>query len=531
MLSQKLNQVWLAIKSIVLIGDNDLVITDANRYVTYAFGWTKNELLAKNISFILPKYPADLADDTPLVLRARHKNNKFFDVIAQSMRDPMSSMVAWVLTPITLPPMYDFTFDPSSDKALGRKMTVDDVDMRDRRVLVRVDFNVPIDKDGLVRDDKRIRAAIPTIRRVIENGGKAILVSHLGRPDGKVVPELSLRPTSRRLAELMGKRVHFVDNCLGAEATSVVKGMKMGDIVMLENLRFHEGESSKDINKRNKMASVLASYCDLVVSDAFGTAHREAASTTGVARFIGACIAGYLMEKEVTAVRYVVDVPSQPVVSIIGGSKVSDKISLMTNLFQFSQTVIVGGAMAFTFLEAMGHCVGKSRCERVAHVKGREIDLMSLAKSIMENARKNKVRLIFPVDHACAKNFANDEPFVTKSADIPADMMGLDYGPQTIALCEDAIRDARTVIWNGPVGVFELPNFATGCHALAKAISVNTECYSLVGGGDTAAAVLPFRDAFSHVSTGGGATLELLQGKVLPGLMCLTPRISRTSKL
>lgn len=524
-------KVWLSLRSMVVVGDNDLVITDINRHVSYYFGWTKDDLVGKNIAFLVEGHPQELPDVPVMVLRGRHKKDYYFTVLASPMRDPQATIVGWVLTAVTLPPPFDYSFQPTMAAAISKKMTLDDVDVRARRVLIRVDFNVPIDEaSGLVRDDNRIRQTLRTIRRVTEHGGKCILMSHLGRPGGKPNPKMSLKPVKFKLEELLGKPVSFADDCM--KAGPVVNKMKNGDVVLLENLRFHKGEESKQLGLRQKMAEKLASYCDLFVSDAFGTAHREAASMTGVPRIIGAGIAGYLIEREVDAVRKLTQNPQSPVVAIVGGSKVSDKIALLGNMFNFANTVIIGGSMAFTFLEALGHNVAKSRVERVAKSKGLEVDLVTVAKQLMQQAKDKNVNLVLPLDHRCAADLKSDaKPQVSKGADVIEGCMALDIGPETVEKSVKILREARTVVWNGPVGVFENPLYAEGCEALARAIANNTECYSLAGGGDTAAAIRKFKEGFTHVSTGGGATLELLEGKPLPGLVCLTSRMWRGAKL
>lgn len=524
-------KVWLAQRSMVIVADNDLVITDINRHVSVHFGWTRDDLIGKNIAFLLEGHPPELPEEAVGVFRGRHKKDYFFTVVVQPMRDPMATMVGWILTPLTLPPLFDFSFNPTVAAALSKKMTLEDVDVKGKRVLIRVDFNVPIDsKTGQVRDDNRIRATLRTITRVTSFGGKAILMSHLGRPQGKVVESMSLKPVRQRLEELLGKPVAFAADCL--RASEEVNKLKNGDVLLLENLRFHKAEDSKDLPTRTKMAEVLAGYADLYVSDAFGTAHRESASMTGVPRVFGAGIAGYLMEREVSAISATLDNPKSPVVAIIGGSKVSDKINLLGNMFNHCNTVIIGGSMAFTFLEALGHSVGASKIERAVKVKGREIDLMTVAKDLLQLAKRKHVNIVLPIDHACTKEFnSNDEPIISKGADVPEGLMALDIGPKTAEKCEAILSEARTIIWNGPVGVFEKPQFATGSKRLAQAIAKNTKCFSLAGGGDTAAAIKEVKSKFSHVSTGGGATLELLEGKPLPGLVCLTSRVKRGSKL
>ena len=509
-------------RAMVVVGDNDLVVSDVNVHTSYYFGWSREDVVGKHISFLLPEHPTDLPE-APQVLNGRHRTNAKLPVIVQTMRDPMGNLVAWVLTPAPLGPIYDFTFTATAAHALAPKMTVDDVDMKHKRVLVRVDFNVPIDaKTGLVRDDNRIRMTLPTIRKIVADGGKVILMSHLGRPKGKASDKLSLKPVAHKLEELIGQPVTFVPDCLAASST--VSKMKNGDVILLENVRFHAGEDSKDVPARMRMAEQLASYADLFVSDAFGTAHRESASMTGVPRVMGAGIAGYLMQREVVSIRKAMANPQAPVMAIIAGSKVSDKIALLNSLFKVCQVVAIAGAMSFTFLEALGHTVGKSKIERTARYRGRDVELVTVAKDLLKKAQSMNVKILLPVDHACAPEFKDMEPTISNGADVPEGLMALDIGPQTVAKFTAEVSAANTIIWNGPVGVFEFKNFAAGCDSLGAAIANNKECYSLVGGGDTAAATRKHWAGFNHVSTGGGATLELLEGKALPGLCCLTSR-------
>jgi phosphoglycerate kinase len=493
--------------------------------VSHFFGWTRDDVIGKNIAFLIQDHPPELPEAHVSVFQGRHKKDYFFPILVQPMRDPMATMVAWLITPVTIPPIFDFSFNPTTAAALSKKMTLDDVDVKGKRVLIRVDFNVPINEKGEVRHAARILATLPTINRVIKGGGKAILMSHLGRPNGKIVESMSLKPVRAKLEDMLGQPVAFAPDCL--KAAEHVTKMKNGEVLLLENLRFHQAEDSKNLALRTKMAEVLAGYADIYVSDAFGTAHRESASMTGVPRVIGAGIAGYLMEKEVSAIRAVMQHPKSPVVAIIGGSKVSDKINLLGSMFDFANIIIIGGAMSFTFLEATGYGVANSKIERTATFKGREIDMVSVARDLMQQAKKKNCRVVLPLDHACVPDFkSQDEPTISKSSDVPEGMMALDIGPKTIELCQKIIAEARTVVWNGPVGVFEKKPFDQGTTLLAEAVANNEKCFSLAGGGDTAAAIKAYKDKFSHVSTGGGATLELLEGKPLPGLVCLTSRMA-----
>ena len=446
-------------------------------------------------------------------------------------RDTSQHFVILTVTPIVLPPVLDFHVKHTTEAALSPKLSIDDVNMKGRRVLIRVDFNVPIDAaTGKVRDDNRIRATLPTIQKCLKDGASSVvLMSHLGRPKGKVVPKASLKPVVGALEALLGRKVEFAPDAL--KAHEQLSKLPKGGVLLLENLRFHPGEDHKVVATRLKTAQILAQYGDIFVCDAFGTAHRESASMTGVPRLMGAGVAGYLIVEEVNFMYRILHNPSSPFVAIIGGSKVSDKISLLGKIFDIASTVIVGGAMAFTFLEARGCHLGTSKVERQATIRGREVDLLQVARELMEKARQMRVEFLLPVDHACSSAFKDDpNPLITRGPDIPDGYMGLDVGPKTQELWSKVIAGAKTIVWNGPVGVFEFNSFKKGTESIAQCVPPPSQCLSLVGGGDTAAAVKKFKHRFAHVSTGGGATLELLEGKALPGLVCLTSK-SRPAKL
>lgn len=390
-----------------------------------------------------------------------------------------------------------------------KKLTVKDVDLKDKKVLLRVDFNVPIDKEtGEVADDTRIKAALPTIKYVLENGGKAILVSHLGRPKGKKDPKYSLKPVAKRLEQLLGRTVSFVDDCIGEGAKKVIEAMKEGEVVLLENVRFYPEEKKND----PEFAEKLASLADIHVNDAFGTAHRAHASNVGVAQYLTS-VAGFLMEKEIAMLGKAVANPEHPYVVILGGAKVSDKIGVITNLLKKADRILIGGAMMFTFLKALGKQVGDSLVEE---------DKLELAKEIMEEASKRGVEFVLPIDTVIAKEIeAGAESKVVRIDDgIPEGWKGLDIGPETIELFKSKLKGAKTVVWNGPMGVFEIDDFAKGTEEIAKALAELEDATTIVGGGDSAAAINKFNlaDKVSHVSTGGGASLEMLEGKELPGI-------------
>ncbi|HOQ17455.1 MAG TPA: phosphoglycerate kinase [Defluviitaleaceae bacterium] len=389
------------------------------------------------------------------------------------------------------------------------KKTVDDIQVKGKRVLVRCDFNVPLE-NGRITDENRLVAALPTIKKLVNEGAKVILCSHLGKPKGEPKPEMSLAPVAKRLSELLGKEVVFAkdDNVVGENAKNAVSEMKEGDIVLLENTRYRI-EETKNIDDFSKE---LASLADVFVNDAFGTAHRAHCSNVGVTKFIeGDCAVGYLMQKEIEFLGNAVNNPKRPFVAILGGAKVSDKINVINNLLDKVDTLIIGGGMAYTFLKAMGYEVGKSLLEE---------DKVEFAKEMMEKAKAKGVNFLLPVDTVVAKEFKNDaEQKVVERGGIEPDWEGLDIGPETRKLFADAVKDAKTVVWNGPMGVFEMPNFAKGTMAVAEALA-QTDAITIIGGGDSAAAVniLGYGDKMTHISTGGGASLEFLEGKELPGV-------------
>ncbi|MDR7588889.1 MAG: phosphoglycerate kinase [Armatimonadota bacterium] len=391
------------------------------------------------------------------------------------------------------------------------KKTIRDVDVAGRRVLVRVDFNVPLD-DGRVADDRRIREALPTIQELRRRGARVILASHLGRPEGKVVDSLRMDPVARRLSELLDAPVRKLADCVGPEVERAVAEMRDGDVILLENLRFHPGEEAND----PEFARALASLADLYVNDAFGTAHRAHASTVGVARYLPA-VAGLLMERELEYLSRALEDPRRPFVAILGGKKVSDKIGVIRNLLGRADTLLIGGAMAYTFLRARGYGVGASLCE---------VDRLDLARSLLEEAERRRVPLLLPEDVVVADRFAPDAAVrVVPAEAIPEGWMGMDIGPQTAAAFSRVVRTAGTVVWNGPLGVCEFVPFAAGTRMVAEAAAASG-AVTIVGGGDTAAALqqMGLADRMSHVSTGGGASLEFLEGKVLPGVAALQDR-------
>lgn len=391
------------------------------------------------------------------------------------------------------------------------KLTLDDLDVRGKRVLVRVDFNVPVD-DGVIGDDTRIRAALPTIRAILERGGTAVLMSHLGRPKGEPAPELTLAPIAEHLQELLGKRVRFVSNTTGNAVREVVGELPNSSVVLLENTRFNPGEEQND----SKFAAELASLADVYVNDAFGAAHRAHASTEGVAHQISQAAMGLLLRKEIEYLSKLLEDPEPPYVAVLGGAKVSDKIGVIENLLDRVDALLVGGAMSYTFLKALGRRVGASRVEN---------DKVDVAGDLFERAG-GKIKL--PTDHVAAVAFENDAEHRTVDEEIPEGEIGLDVGPKTAEEYRTVILDARTVVWNGPMGVFEMPNFAKGTFAVAEALAEATDAGALtvVGGGDSVAAITEagYQDRVSHVSTGGGAMLEFLEGKTLPGIAALSDK-------
>ena len=393
------------------------------------------------------------------------------------------------------------------------KKSVDDINVKGKRVLVRCDFNVPL-KDGKITDENRLVAALPTIKKLIADGGKVILCSHLGKPKGEPKPELSLAPVAVRLSELLGQDVKFAadDNVVGENAEAAVAEMKDGDVVLLQNTRYRAEETKNG----EEFSKELASLCDVFVNDAFGTAHRAHCSNVGVTKFVDTAVVGYLMQKEIDFLGNAVNNPERPMVAILGGAKVADKLNVIDNLLEKCDTLIIGGGMAYTFLKAKGYEVGTSL------VDDEKIDY---CKEMMDKAEKLGKNLYLPVDTTIAKAFpdpidAEIEVSVVPSDAFPADMMGLDIGTETAAKFADAVKSAKTVVWNGPMGVFENPILAKGTIAVAEALA-ETEATTIIGGGDSAAAVnqLGFGDKMTHISTGGGASLEFLEGKDLPGVV------------
>ncbi len=387
-------------------------------------------------------------------------------------------------------------------------------DLKGKRVLVRSDFNVPLDAEKNITDDGRIQAALPTLKKLIGAGAKIIIVAHLGRPKGQVNPDYSLAPVAERLAEVTGVKVTLAEDTVGESAKKAVSELADGEIVLLENVRFNAAETSKDDAERAAFAKELASLADVFVSDGFGVVHRKQASVSDVAQILPAA-AGLLVVKEIESLSKAVNDPERPYTVVLGGSKVSDKLGVIANLLGKADRLLIGGGMAFTFLAAQGYEVGTSLLEK---------DQIDTVKGYLETAKEKGVELLVPVDVVVAPEFKADAPATTVDADaIPADQMGLDVGPKTQKLYADAIASSKTVVWNGPMGGFEFPAFAAGTKAVAQAIS-DSEAFSVIGGGDSAAAVrtLGFDEStFSHISTGGGASLELLEGKTLPGIAVL----------
>lgn len=397
------------------------------------------------------------------------------------------------------------------------KLTIDDLsnggELKGKRVLVRVDFNVPMSKDEQPRitDDKRIVESLPTIRKIITDGGKAILMSHMGRPKGEKNLKYSLAPIAEHLSRLLNKGVYFSDDCIGEDTARIVNDLKDGDVLLLENLRFYNEEEKNN----EEFAKKLASYGDVYINDAFGTAHRAHASTEGVTKFISKSAAGYLMQKELDYLSKAVANPEHPYVAILGGSKISGKIDVIKNLLSKADKILVGGGMVFTFYKAMGHEIGKSILEE---------DKLDLAKELISEA---KGKIMLPVDIVIADEFKNDAVHsVVWGNEMPADKIGMDIGPETVKQFREEILKAKTVVWNGPMGVFEMDNFAKGTFEIAKALVEATKkgAITIIGGGDSAAAIAKagLENEVSHVSTGGGASLEFLEGKTLPGVEALS---------
>ena len=398
------------------------------------------------------------------------------------------------------------------------KKTVDDINVKGKRVLVRCDFNVPL-KDGKITDENRLVAALPTIKKLVADGGKVILCSHLGKPKGEPKPELSLAPVAKRLSELLNMEVKFAadDNVVGENVKAAVSAMKDGDIVLLQNTRYRAEETKNE----EAFSKELGSLADIFVNDAFGTAHRAHCSTVGVVKYVDEAVCGYLIEKELRYLGNAVENPQRPFVTILGGAKVADKLTVIENLLNKADTLIIGGGMAFTFLAAKGYGTGKSLLDET------KIDY---CKEMMKKAEEKGVKLLLPIDTVIAKSFPNpiDAPIETEVVDsdkIPDDYEGLDIGPKTAALFAEEVKSAKTVVWNGPMGVFENPTLAKGTLAVAQAMA-DSDAITVIGGGDSAAAVntLGLGDKMTHISTGGGASLEFLEGKELPGIAAMNDR-------
>ena len=388
------------------------------------------------------------------------------------------------------------------------KKSVDDINVKGKRVLVRCDFNVPL-IDGKITDENRLVAALPTIKKLIADGGKVILCSHLGKPKGEPKPELSLAPVAVRLSELLGQEVKFAADAtvVGENAKAAVAAMNDGDVILLENTRYRAEETKNG----EEFSKELASLCDVFVNDAFGTAHRAHCSNVGVTKYVDTAVVGYLMQKEIDNLGNAVNNPERPFVAILGGAKVSSKISVIENLLDKVDTLIIGGGMSYTFSKAMGGKVGISLLEE---------DYCDFALNMLKKAEEKGVKLLLPVDHVVADDFSNDANIqVVSRGEIPDGWEGLDIGPETAKLYAEAVKTAKTVVWNGPMGCFEMPNFAKGTEAVAKALA-ETDAVTIIGGGDSAAAVnqLGYGDKMTHISTGGGASLEFLEGKEIPGV-------------
>ena len=400
-------------------------------------------------------------------------------------------------------------------RKMFNKMTLRDIpkeELEGKKVFVRVDFNVPIE-NGVIQNDKRIRAALPTINHLIDHGAKVVLCSHLDRPKGWD-PKLTLKPVAERLSRLLEKEVKFIPDCIGEEVEWEVENLKSGEVALLENVRFYKEETKND----PEFAKKLAKLADIYVNDAFGTAHRKHASTYGIAQFVKVAVAGFLLEKEIKYLQKALENPERPLVLIIGGSKVSSKLGVIENLLKIVDKMLIGGGMAYTFLKAAGYNVGKSLVEE---------ELLDTAKEIMEKANGNGVKLYLPVDSNNADEFSPmAHTKLTTYKEIPDDMMGLDIGPATVELFKEALADAKTILWNGPMGVFEFEKFRYGTMEVGKIVAEHKDALRIVGGGDSVAAIemLGLEHQIDHVSTGGGAFLEFLSGKELPGVMALTDR-------
>ncbi len=389
------------------------------------------------------------------------------------------------------------------------KKNVEDIEVKGKKVIVRCDFNVPQDENGNITDDKRIVASLPTIQYLLQQGAAVILCSHLGRPKGEFKMKFSLKPVAERLSQLLGQEVKMAEDVIGPSAKALAAQVQPGQAILLENVRFHKEEEKND----PAFAKELASMAEIFVNDAFGTAHRAHASTAGIADYLPA-VCGYLINKEISIMGKALSNPARPFVAILGGAKVSDKIGVINNLIEKCDTIIIGGGMSYTFLKSQGKRIGTSLCEE---------EKLDLAKGLLEKAQAKGVSILLPEDTVCAKEFAADaQPYTFTAGELPDDMMGLDIGSKTIEKFSQALKSAGTVVWNGPMGVFEFDAFAVGTKAIAKAIS-ESQAVSIIGGGDSAAAVekLGYADKMTHISTGGGASLEFLEGLELPGIACL----------
>lgn len=393
------------------------------------------------------------------------------------------------------------------------KKTIKDIDLKNKKVLVRCDFNVPFDEEGTISDNRRIVAALPTIKYLLENNCKIILCSHLGRPKGEFKKEFSLKPVAEELSRLLNVQVKLAEDVVGQSASTLTNNMKEGEIVLLENVRFEPGEEKND----EELSKKLANFAEIYVNDAFGTAHRAHSSTTGVASFLPA-VSGFLIEKELEFLGNALENPQRPFVAILGGKKVSDKIGVIDSLLEKVDTLIIGGGMAYTFFKSIGYNVGKSICEE---------DKLELAQSLIKKAEEKKVKLILPIDNVVADEFSPDaNTRIVSSSEIPEGWEGLDIGPKTVELFEKELKNAKTIIWNGPLGLFEYEKFANGTNEIAKCLANLNEVITIIGGGDSAAAVekIGLADKMTHISTGGGASLEFLEGKKLPGIEALNDK-------
>ena len=387
---------------------------------------------------------------------------------------------------------------------------IDDLNIENKKVLIRVDYNVPYDKEMKITDDTRIKATLPTLNYCLENNCKIILVSHLGRPKGKIVPEMSLEPVAEKLSQIINKNVIFSDAKIGYETKKIIESMNDGDILLLENIRFYPGEEKND----DALGKKIASLTDIYINDAFATAHRGHSSNESVTKHVNECAAGFLLKQEIEYFKKAMGDPKRPLTAVLGGAKVSGKLDAITNIMKKVDSIIIGGGMAFTFIKALGHSIGNSLLEK---------DLIKTAKEIMEDAKNNNTELLLPVDIIVANEFDNNSPTQIVEFDkIPKGTIGLDIGPKSIKLFEEKLASSKTVVWNGPMGAFEMSNFANGTNSIANIIA-ETDCLSIVGGGDSVTAINQsgVSDKISYISTGGGAFLELLEGKTLPALAAL----------